>query len=58
MLRSVDIPAKLAMGYGALMEYHAWNQVYLRTVSNGLLLILHTMQVSKIANQKKQMGKN
>lgn len=31
MLRSVGIPAKLAMGYGKdIEEYHAWNQVYLK----------------------------
>ncbi len=31
MLRSVDIPAKLAMGYGKdIDEYHAWNQVYFK----------------------------
>ena len=30
MLRSVDIPTKLSMGYKSdINYYHAWNQVYL-----------------------------
>ena len=30
MLRSVDIPTKLVMGYKSdIKEYHAWNEVYL-----------------------------
>ncbi len=31
MLRSVDVPTKLIMGYkNDINEYHAWNQVYLK----------------------------
>lgn len=33
MLRSVDVPAKLIMGYKNDIEtYHAWNQVYLKDI--------------------------
>jgi len=39
MLRSVDIPAKLAMGATNLLdEYHAWNEVYL----NGKWIVVDT----------------
>lgn len=35
MLRSVDIPTKLVMGYKNDIDvYHAWNQVYLEDVQN------------------------
>lgn len=39
MLRSVDIPTKLVMGYKSdLNEYHAWNQVYYRDTNKWITI--------------------
>lgn len=59
MLRSVDIPTKLVMGYASgVNDYHAWNEVYIE--SKGQWLIIDTTvdaQYNKV-KQKVDMFKS
>lgn len=58
MLRSVDIPAKLAMGYGKdIDEYHAWNQVYLKDSKQWVTIDTTYDAGFKDSKSKKQMIK-
>jgi transglutaminase-like putative cysteine protease len=59
MLRSVNIPVKLDMGYSKnVKEYHAWNEVYSSDLKKWIIVDTTYDSQIKLANLKYSMAKD